>query len=271
MIEGMSILARHNVRVSGRGDVPLVFAHGFGCDQTMWRKVAPAFEDEYKVILFDYVGHGEAARVDDPSRYGHLSTYADDLIEICRALEVRSGIFVGHSVSAMIGALASIAAPELFDQLVLVGPSPRYINDGDYIGGFERGDIEGLIEALDSNYRGWSSTMAPVIVGNPERPELGAELTTSFCRTDPAIARQFARATFLSDNRGDLRNVRARCLVLQCTDDIIAPEAVGRFVHEQLPSSEFVQLEATGHCPNLSAPEETAAAIAAFLRARATA
>jgi sigma-B regulation protein RsbQ len=190
-----------------------------------------------------------------------------DVADICRELGVSHGVFVGHSVSAMIGVLAASAAPELFDRLVLIGPSPRYLNDAGYVGGFERHDIDGLLDALASNYLGWSSAMAPAIMGNPARPELGTELANSFCRTDPAIARQFARATFLSDNRADLPLVRAKSLVLQCADDIIAPEAVGRFVHEQLPDSELVLMRATGHCPNLSAPDETIAAIKAFLAA----
>jgi sigma-B regulation protein RsbQ len=249
----------------------MLFAHGFGCDQSMWRHVAPAFENDYRVIRFDYVGHGGSDRAAyDPAKYSHLQGYAADVVEIARELDVQGGVFVGHSVSAVIGILAANAAPDLFDRLVLIGPSPRYINDGEYVGGFERRDIDGLLDALESNYLGWSSTMAPVIVGNADRPELGQELANSFCRTDPAIARQFARATFLSDNRQDLQSVHARCLVLQCSDDVIAPESVGRFVHDQLPGSEFVLMKATGHCPNLSAPDETIGAIRRFLDSCAT-
>jgi sigma-B regulation protein RsbQ len=244
----------------------MVFAHGFGCDQTMWRLVTPAFERDYRIILFDYVGHGGSEfGAYDAARYASLDGYASDVIEICHALGVEHGVFVGHSVSAVIGAIAAISEPQLFDRLVMLGPSARYVNDADYVGGFERSDIDGLLEALESNYLGWSSSMAPVIVGNADRPHLGAELTASFCRTDPEVARQFARVTFLSDNRADLRRVPVRSLVVQCTDDIIAPEAVGRYVHEQLPDSEFALLEATGHCPHLSAPDETVAAMRAFL------
>ncbi|HUE89464.1 MAG TPA: alpha/beta hydrolase [Vicinamibacterales bacterium] len=232
----------------------------------MWRFVTPAFERDYRVILFDYVGHGRSDRTSyDPHRYGTLDGYADDVLAICHELDVRHGVFVGHSVSAMIGVLASIRDPECFDRLVLVGPSPRYINDDGYAGGFTRDDVEGLLDTLDSNFLGWSSTMAPVIMGTPDRPELGIELTNSFCRTDPEVAKQFARATFLSDNRADLPKVTATCLVLQCSHDVIAPDAVGRYVHAQLPRSEFVQMRATGHCPNLSAPDETVDAIRAFL------
>jgi sigma-B regulation protein RsbQ len=254
------------VRILGAGSTTMVFAHGFGCDQTMWRLVTPAFERDYRIVLFDYVGHG-GSEFDayDAARYASLDGYVSDVIEIGHALGVQHGVFVGHSVSAVIGAIAAIREPQLFDRLVMLGPSPRYINDVDYIGGFERSDIDGLLEALENNYLGWSSSMAPVIVGNADRPQLGAELTASFCRTDPEVARQFARVTFLSDNRADLRRVPVRSLVVQCTDDVIAPEAVGRYVHEQLPDSEFTLLQATGHCPHLSAPEETVAAMRAFL------
>jgi sigma-B regulation protein RsbQ len=245
----------------------MLFAHGYGCDQNMWRFIAPAFEDRYKVILFDHVGHGHSDRAAfDRTRYGSLHGYADDVLAICRELDLTDVIFVGHSVSAMIGVLAAVQEPERFDRLVLIGPSPRYINDEDYVGGFRQEDIEGLLDVLDSNHLGWSTTMAPVIMGNPDRPELGEELTNSFCRTDPEIARHFARVTFLSDNRADLSGVRTKALILQCSQDVIAPETVGRYMHQNLPDSEFVLMNATGHCPNLSAPEETIAAMNAFLR-----
>lgn len=244
----------------------MMFAHGFGCDQHMWRFVAPAFEDEYHVVLFDHVGAGESdLSAYDPKKYRTLNGYADDVLEICRELDLVDVVFVGHSVSAMIGVLAAIKEPERFDKLVLVGPSPCYINDNDYIGGFTKDDIEALLEFLDSNYLGWSRAMAPTIIGNADRPELGEELTNSFCRTDPEIAKQFARATFLSDNRSDLHNVRTRSLILQCSDDAIAPETVGRYMHQALAGSNLVLMKATGHCPNLSAPDETIAAMKSFL------
>ncbi|MGF9757051.1 alpha/beta hydrolase [Microvirga sp. 0TCS3.31] len=262
-----AILTRNNVKVLGRGEKPMIFAHGYGCDQNMWRFITPAFEDRYKIVLFDHVGHGQSdAAAFDPAQYGSLNGYADDVLAICRELDLTDAVFVGHSVSAMIGVLAAIKEPERFDRLVLIGPSPRYINEGDYVGGFKQEDIEGLLDFLDSNHLGWSSTMAPVIMGNPERPDLGEELTNSFCRTNPEIAKHFARVTFLSDNRADLPRVNTRALILQCSQDAIAPEAVGRYMHQNLPGSEFVQLSATGHCPNLSAPEETIAAMEAFLR-----
>ena len=263
----MDVLKRNNVKLSGlETGQAMVFSHGFGCDQNMWRFVTPAFEDEYRIVLFDHVGAGGSdLSAYNRGKYDSLQGYANDVLEICRELELTRAIFVGHSVSAVIGVLAALQEPDRFEALILVGPSPRYIDDEGYVGGFSREDIEGLLESLDSNYLGWSSAMAPVIMGNPERPELGAELTNSFCRTNPEIARHFARVTFLSDNRSDLPKVRTRSLILQCSEDVIAPQSVGEYVHRQIPESELVLMKATGHCPNLSAPEETIAAIKAFL------
>jgi sigma-B regulation protein RsbQ len=262
-----NIVARNAVRISGVPEGrPMVFVHGFGCDQAMWRFVAPDFEVDHRVVLLDLVGSGKSdLSAYDPEKYNSLQGYANDIVEICRELELRDVVLVGHSVSAMIGVLACQQAPELFGALVMVGPNPRYVDDGDYVGGFSRTDIAGLLDALDANHLGWSTQMAPVIMGNPDRPELTEELTNSFCRTDPGIAAQFARVTFLSDNRADLPTVPVPTLVLQCSADAIAPDVVGRFVHEQLPNSVFTQLKATGHVPHLSAPEETTAAIRAFL------
>jgi sigma-B regulation protein RsbQ len=266
----MNALQRNNVKVLGEGAKAMVFAHGFGCDQNMWRWVAPAFARDYRVVLFDHVGAGGSdPRAYDRRKYASLEGYAQDLLEICRELDLRGAVFVGHSVSAMVGVLAAIQEPERFSRLVLVGPSPRYINDapgeGDYVGGFSREDIEGLLESLESNYLGWSSAMAPAIMGNPDRPELGQELTNSFCRTDPEIAQQFARVTFLSDNRPDLAKLQVPSLILQCSQDVIAPLAVGEYLQRNLPHSQLHVLKATGHCPNLSAPEETVAAMRAYL------
>ncbi|HEX4905572.1 MAG TPA: alpha/beta hydrolase [Acidimicrobiales bacterium] len=244
----------------------MVFAHGFGCDQSMWRFVAPEFESDHEVVLFDVVGMGGSdASAWTAERYSTLDAYADDVLEILAALDARDVTFVGHSVSAMIGVLAAIREPERFGRLVLVGPSPRYLNDDGYVGGFGEDDIDELLVSLESNYLGWSSGMAPVIMGNADRPELGEELTASFCRTDPAIAGAFARVTFLSDNRDELAQVRIPTLVLQCADDVIAPDAVGEFVAAQIPGSTLVRMRATGHCPNLSAPAETIDAIRRFL------
>lgn len=259
--------------LAGRaGGLTLVFAHGFGCDQSMWRLVSPAFERDHQVVLFDHVGAGGSDLTEwSPDRYASLEGYARDVVEICEELDLRSVVFVGHSVSAMIGVLAAARAPGRFAGLVLVGPSPRYIDDPPYRGGFEAADIEELLESLDSNYLGWSATMAPAIIGNPERPELGEELTNSFCRTDPEIARHFARVTFTSDNRDDLARVNVPCLILQSREDVIAPLEVGEFVHGRIPDSTLVVLDATGHCPNLSAPDQVVAAIRDWLPATAVA
>ena len=263
----MNTSVKNAVTVTGLPDgLPMVFAHGFGCDQNMWRFVAPAFEGTHRVVLFDHVGAGRSdLSAYDRARYSTLDGYADDVLDIVRDLDLSDVVFVGHSVSAMIGVLAAVKEPDRFAKLVLVGPSPCYIDDEDYVGGFQRADIEEMLDSLDSNYLGWSSAMAPVIVGNADRPELGAELTNSFCRTDPEIARHFARVTFLSDNRADLAKLRTPALILQCADDVIAPPAVGDYVHRQVPGSRLVAMNATGHCPNLSAPDETVAAIRAFV------
>jgi sigma-B regulation protein RsbQ len=262
-----NVVERNAIRISGVAEGrPMVFVHGFGCDQAMWRFVAPDFEVDHRVVLLDLVGAGRSdLSAYDPEKYNSLQGYASDIVEICRELDLRDVVLVGHSVSAMIGVLACREAPELFGALVMVGPNPRYVDDGDYVGGFSRTDIIGLLDSLDANHLGWSRQMAPVIMGNPERPELADELTNSFCRTDPGIAAQFARVTFLSDNRADLPTVAVPTLVLQCREDAIAREVVGRFVHEQVRGSVFTQLKATGHVPHLSAPEETTAAIRAFL------
>ena len=262
----MSAIQRNNVQVRGAGSRAMVFAHGFGCDQNMWRHVAPAFETDFKTVLFDNVGAGGSdLAAYDPKKYATLDGYADDVIEILRELGLKGVVFVGHSVSAMVGVLASLKVPELFSKLVLVGPSPRYINDEGYVGGFGAAQIEELLEFLDDNPMAWSQAMAPAIIGNPDRPELGEELTASFCRMDPAIAKEFARATFMSDNRADLPRVATPTLILQCSDDIIAPLEVGHYVHNRIAGSDLRILAATGHCPNLSAPAEVTAAIRAYV------
>jgi len=260
------ILRRNNVNILGEGSRTIVFSHGFGCDQHMWGKVAEALAPDYRIILFDHVGAGRSdLAAYDREKYSNLAGYADDVVEIGRELQLHDAVFVGHSVSAMIGALATLKAPDMFSDLVMVGPSPRYIDDGSYIGGFSRAQVDELLDFLADNHLGWSAAMAPAIIGNPDRPELGETLTNSFCNTDPEIARDFARVTFMSDNRDDLPRVKARTLVLQCRQDIIAPECVGEYVHARIPNSQYMLLDATGHCPNLSAPEEVAAAIRAFV------
>ena len=262
------VLSRNNVKVLGHGKQPMLFAHGFGCDQNMWRFVVPAFADDYRVVLFDYVGSGRSdLDAYDAKRYSTLGGYADDILDICHALDLEHVIFVGHSVSSMIGILAAIREPERFAHLVLVGPSPRYINEPPYVGGFERRDIEQLLDTMDKNYIGWANFLAPAIMKNPERPELSAELAESFCSTDPTIARRFAEATFYADNRDDLAKVTIPSLILQCSDDIIAPTTVGEYVHSQLAESTLHLMQATGHCPHMSHPEETIDAIRNYLSA----
>lgn len=263
------ILSRNHVHVVGKGPQTILFAHGFGCDQNMWRYVTPAFETDYRLVLFDYVGSGKSdLRAYNESRYSSLDGYARDVLEVCQALSLEDVVFVGHSVSCVIGMLAAIQEPHRFRDLVLVGPSPRYINDPpDYVGGFEQKDIEGLLELMDKNYLGWASFLAPNVMKNPERPELAAELEESFCSTDPRIARQFAQVTFLSDNRKDLPKVATPSLVLQCSDDMIAPLEVGSYVHHHLKGSTLRVMKATGHCPHMSHPEETIALMQDYLAA----
>lgn len=268
---GVDVLRRNNVTVFGRGSQPMIFAHGFGCDQNMWRFLTPAFEDDYRIVLFDYVGSGRSdLRAYDAGRYGTLGGYVDDLLDVCRALDLHDAIVVGHSVSGIVAVLAAKREPERFAQLVLIGPSPRYINEApDYVGGFERDDIVGLLDTMEKNYIGWANYLAPAIMANPDRPELGAELAESFCSTDPVIARRFAEVTFLSDNRADLADVRVPSLILQCSADIIAPLAVGEYVHQHLPLSTLRVLEATGHCPHMSHPEETIREMKEYLSVQA--
>ncbi|MCP1761684.1 alpha/beta fold hydrolase [Bradyrhizobium japonicum] len=259
-------IKRNNVRVRGAGHRTMIFAHGFGCDQNMWRFVAPAFEKDFMTVVFDHVGAGGSdLSAYDSAKYSTLSGYAKDVVEIGTELGLKDSVFVGHSVSSMIGVLAARQAPGMFGKLVLIGPSPRYIDDDGYVGGFSAQQIEELLRFLDSNHMGWSMQMAPMIMGNPDRPELGQELTNSFCSADPEIAKAFARVTFTSDNREDLAELSLPTLVLQCSEDIIAPPEVGEFVARNIPNSRMIVLDATGHCPNLSAPEEVIAAMRPFV------
>ena len=262
-----SVITRNNVTITGKGTQPMLFAHGFGCDKHMWRFVAPAFEEEYRVVLFDYVGHGHSdLAAYNAERYTSLRGYAQDILDICQELQLRNVIFVGHSVSSMIGILAAIERPGVFAQLIMIGPSPCYINHDGYTGGFERADIDGLLQTMEKNYIGWANFLAPAIMGNKERPALGEELTESFCSTDPVIARQFAEVTFLSDNRQDLPKLKVPSLILQCSQDMIAPGAVGEYLSENLQNSTFYQMKATGHCPHMSEPEETIKLIRQYLQ-----
>lgn len=262
----VDVRRRNNVTVSGLPDArPIVFVHGFGCSQEMWRYVAPAFAGDHHIVLFDLVGAGKSdltAYV--PGKYDSLHGYADDLLEILDALDLRDALIVGHSVSAMIAILAANRDPSRIGALVLLGPSPRYINTPGYVGGFEQADIDALLDSIDANYLGWSETMAPIIMGNLDRPELGVELTESFCATDPVIARHFARVTFLSDNRRDLADVTVPTLIVQCESDVIAPLEVGEYVHAAIPGSVLRVIPVSGHCPHLSGPDEVIAAIRSF-------
>ncbi|HJR66079.1 MAG TPA: alpha/beta hydrolase [Gemmatimonadaceae bacterium] len=268
----VDVLRRNNVKVFGGGTQPMVFAHGFGCDQNMWRFITPAFENDYRIVLFDYVGSGHSdLRAYDRTRYGTLGGYAEDLLDVCRALDLRNAIVVGHSVSGIVAVLAAKREPHRFAQLILIGPSPRYINDSDYVGGFDRADIDGLLETMEKNYIGWANYLAPVIMANPDRPELAGELTESFCSTDPVIARRFAEVTFLSDNREDLVDVTVPSLILQCSADVIAPPEVGEYVHRHLPLSTLRVMQATGHCPHMSHPEETIREMKEYLSGKARA
>lgn len=265
------VLRRHAVSEHGPANGrPMLFAHGFGCDQTLWRFVAPAFEMDHRVITFDYVGAGASdRRAYDPERYASLDGYASDILEICGALELRDVVLVGHSVSATIAMLAAIREPERFSELILVTPSPRYLDDPPtYRGGFSRNDIDGLLEMMDLNAVGWAAFLAPVVMGNPDRPDLSRELEATFCSIDPTMARQFAQVTFLADNRADLARVTTPSLIIQCTNDVVAPMAVGDYLHARLPDSELRHIDATGHCPHVSHPAETIATIRAYLRER---
>lgn len=266
MLHSMGVVARNNIKTVGVEGAPvLLLAHGFGCDQKLWRPVVERLKSDFRIVLMDHVGAGAADPTAwDAERYSTLAGYSADVLDIVRELDLHDVVFVGHSVSAMIGALAVIDDPSRFAKLIMVTPSPRYIDDGDYHGGFSEGDIDELLESIDANYLGWSKTMAPVIMGNPDRPDLHAELEETFCRTDPACARVFARTTFLSDNRSDLPHVPVPTLILECTQDAIAPRTVGAFVQQQIPDSRLITLDAMGHCPHVSDPDATASAIAAF-------
>ncbi|MDM0037647.1 alpha/beta hydrolase [Variovorax sp. J22G21] len=262
----MNLQQRNKIHVAGSGPATLFFAHGFGCDQNMWRLLEPEYRKRYKTVVFDLVGSGGSdLSAFDRDKYATLSGHAEDVAEIVQAYREGPAVFVGHSVSAMIGVLADRAHPGLFAAHAMVGPSPCYINDGDYIGGFERADIDSLLNTLESNYLGWSSTFAPAIMGAPEQPELGVELTNSFCRTDPEIAKHFARVTFLSDLRPAIANLQTPSLILQCDDDLIAPVEVGQYMHRVMPNSMLRIIENVGHCPHLSRPGASSDAIDAFL------
>ncbi|ARV14132.1 alpha/beta fold hydrolase [Polaribacter sp. SA4-12] len=260
------LISRNNITIHGDGNKSMLFVHGYGCDQNMWRFITPQFKKDYKIILIDLVGSGKSdENAYDFDKYSSLDGYADDIVEICDALDLKNLTFVGHSVSAMIGVLANLKRPAIFEKLIMIGPSPRYINDNNYYGGFSQNDIDELIATLESNYLGWSSAMAPAIMGNDEKPELAEELEQSFCQTNPEIAKHFAKVTFLGDNRSDLDKLTTDTLILQCNSDVIASIEVGQYVHKHVSNSKFVLLDATGHCPHLSAPNQTIEAMKSYL------
>lgn len=262
-----NIISRNNITIIGSGKQSIVFAHGYGCDQNMWRFITPAFEKDFKIILFDHVGSGKSDQTAYSfEKYNSLNGYADDLIDICEALDLKNSIFVGHSVSSMIGILAAIKRPDLFCHLVLIGPSPCYINKDNYYGGFTQQDIDELIMTLESNYLGWSGFITPIIIGNPEKQEFSEELKISFCSMNPEIAKHFAKVTFLSDNRNDVSKVTTPALIIQCHPDVIAPVEVGKFMHQQMPKSKYVLLNSPGHCPHLTAPDQVISIIQAYLK-----
>ena len=266
----MSVLQRHNVTRTGAGTgKQLIFTHGYGCDQNVWQPVARALAASHEVVLYDCAGSGGAdPSLYDPDRHATLDGHADDLIAVCEAAELDRPVLIAHSVGTMIGVLAAQRRPDLFDSLVLIAPSPSYLNDGDYVGGFEREDIDSLLDTLESNHFGWARMMAPVVMGNPERPELAGDLGDSFCRMDSAIARHFARVTFLSDHRAALDGVSVPALLLQCSDDSLAAPAVGEYIAQRMTGSTLVQLAATGHCPHMSAPAEVVKVLVDFLDQR---
>ncbi|TPE43444.1 alpha/beta fold hydrolase [Pontibacter mangrovi] len=260
------VIKRNNVRTIGEGDQAIIFAHGFGCNQNVWRHLVDAYRDQYKLVLFDFVGSGQSdLSAYDSERYGSLDGYTKDVLEILEALNIKNALYIGHSVSSMIGVKAAIAQPSYFSKLIFISPSPCYLNDGDYIGGLDKEDLNNLLALMDSNYLGWSSFLAPQVMGNSDRPALGEELVENFCATDPDIAKEFARVTFLSDNRADLEKLVTESLTLQCAEDILAPLAVGYYLEKKTKGNTLNILEATGHCPHLSAPEEVIAAINAYI------
>ncbi|VVM97035.1 Sigma factor SigB regulation protein RsbQ [Pseudomonas fluorescens] len=262
----MDLQHRNNVKVMGEGPATLVFSHGFGCDQTMWRYLVDHFTARFKVVLYDLVGAGQSdLGAYDREKYNSLNGYAQDLGEIIDRFASGPVIVVGHSVSAMIAALADRQSPGKIAGHVMIGPSPCYIDSDDYVGGFKLEDIHSLLDTLDSNYLGWSSTMAPVIMGAPGQPALGEELTNSFCRTEPDIAKQFARVTFMSDNRQDIAGLTTPTLILQSTDDLIAPIAVGEYMRAILPNSTLCLVDNVGHCPHMSVPTACSEAMDNFL------
>jgi sigma-B regulation protein RsbQ len=264
----------HNnaITLRGNGAKPMLFVHGFGTDQAMWRYIAPAFEDSHKVVLYDHIGSGRSdLRLYDKRKYAHYEGYADDLIEICDALDLRGIDLAAHSAGCMMAVLAARRCSELFDRLMLLGASPCYVNHEDYTGGFSREDINDLLAFLEINPAGWSANLTPMVMANAERPELAAELEAFFVRNDPKIMHHFACAVFLSDHRADLEGLKVPTLIMQCRDDIVAPLEVGDYMHAKLPNSTLKVLDTHGHYPQLSHPGPVTDAIRDYLNGAARA
>ena len=268
-VEAMPLSDALRVRTQGPAGAPvLVLLHGFGCGQSMWRHVAPALATDHRVVTFDLPGSGEADPATyDPSRHRSLEGYRDDVLALLRELDLHDVTLVGHSVSTMIGVLAAIAEPALISRLVLVAPSARYVDDGDYRGGFSERDIDELVQLMQRNHLGWQDPLSDLVSAAADAgdPQARAELYDSFCRTRPEVAAEFADVTFRGDNRADLSQVRAPTLILQSTNDLVAPVSAGEYVHQQIAGSSFRLIETDGHCPHLTAPERTTAAIREFL------
>ncbi len=262
-----SVLKRNNVNVQGQGNQTLIFAHGFGADQTIWRYIVPAFESDYRIVLFDYVGAGKSDfTAYSRSRYSSLYGYADDLLELCAELKLTNTILVGHSVSAMVGLLASLLEPECFSHLIFIGASPRYLNDVDYYGGFEQSDLDAIYTAMSTNYEAWAcGFFASLMMGNPERPSLAREYASTLAAVRPDIALALAHAIFQSDFRDNLPRLTVPTLILQASDDKAVPPEVGQYLASKIPSSQLVNIDARGHLPHLSAPEEVIRAMRAYL------
>jgi len=262
-----NIIKRNNINISGKGKKPIIFAPGFGCDQTVWKDVLPAFEEDYQVILFDYVGFGGSdISAFNSVKYGKLSGYVQDVLDVCAVLDLKEAIFVGHSVSSMIGLLASNAEQSYFSHLIMIGPSPCYLNDPpDYYGGFEKEDLENLIDMMEKNYIGWANVFSSTLINNAERTDAAKELEDRFCSTDPLIATTFAKACFFTDSRQDITKAKVPSLILQCTEDIIAPKGVGEYLKRNMPNSEITYMNTSSHCPHISDPDETILSIKNYL------
>ncbi|WP_316806398.1 alpha/beta hydrolase [Pedobacter agri] len=264
-----TILIRNNVKILGQGSQVIMFAHGFGCAQSSWKYITDAFLEDYRVILFDYVGSGQSDQNQyDYHKYSTLEGYACDVIDIIEALGLKDIIFVGHSVSSMIGMIAALQIPESFKKLIFIGPSPRYLNDRDYIGGFESADIESIFTQIAEDYVGWTKGISPAVMDKAEQPELADFLQECFEETEPSIALAFAMATFKADYRHQIKNLRVPSLTLQSSNDMMAPQSAGEYIHQNTRDNFLVVMKATGHFPHISEPKETIREIKDFIEGK---